>query len=75
MFLRALIRFNDKITGEKRMPGDIFEASEERGRELIADPRNVAEEITEKEAAPAPEEPKKATKAPAAKKPAAKKKK
>jgi hypothetical protein len=35
----------------------------------------VAEEYTEKEAAPAPEEPKKATKAPAAKKPAAKKKK
>lgn len=75
MTLRALKKFCDKVTGEIRMPGDIFDASEDRGRELIQDPRDVAEEYTEKEAAPAPEEPKKATKAPAAKKPAAKKKK
>lgn len=74
MTLRALRKFRDKVTGEIRMPGDIFEASDERGLELVQDPRNVAEE-TEKEAEPAPEEPKKpAAKAPA-KKPAAKKKK
>lgn len=48
MKVKALVDFRDKVTGTLRKEGSTFEVDDERGKELISDPRNVAEKVVEK---------------------------
>ncbi len=68
MRLKVLIEFVDLTNNKKRPAGDVFEAEQARGEQLLADARGLVElaepaeekapEPEEKEAEKAPEEPK-----------------
>ena len=68
MRLKVLIEFVDLTNNKKRPAGDVFEAEQARGEQLLADARGLvklaepaeekAPEPEEKEAEKAPEEPK-----------------
>ena len=64
MKLKTLIKFRDKITNDLHEVGSIFDADDQRAKELIADKRKLVEKVKEEKA----EEPKKATKPAKAKK-------
>ncbi len=48
MRIKVLKPFVDKITKDEYKPGDIKEFSDERAREILADHRNLAEEVKKK---------------------------
>ena len=48
--LKVAVEFIDKITNDFRKIGDVIEVEEERAKELLADKRNLVEEIKEKKA-------------------------
>lgn len=64
MKIKVEKQFRDKITGELRNVGDVFEAEEERGRELLDDPRELVTLVKEDKDE---EKPKKSTRAKKAK--------
>ena len=49
MKVKANIQFRDKYTAELYEAGDVLEVTEERGKELLSDPRSIVTEFEEKE--------------------------
>ena len=60
MKIKVEKQFRDKITGDLRNVGDVFEAEDERGRELLNDPRELVTLVKEDKDE---EKPKKSTRA------------
>ena len=54
MRLKVLQRFRDKYTKEIYEAGTVITVKADRGKELVADPRGLAEEIEPKRSASAP---------------------
>ena len=62
MKLKVLIKFRDKITGELHEVDSVFDADDQRAKELLADNRKLVAKVKEEKTEEATEAPKKATK-------------
>ena len=47
MKLKVCAEFVDKVTGETHRIGDVIEATDKRGAEILANPLNLAEVVEE----------------------------
>jgi hypothetical protein len=62
MKLKVLIKFRDKITGELHEVDSVFDADDQRAKELLEDNRKLVAKVKEEKTEEAIEAPKKATK-------------